>query len=522
MDASNILLWFVGLTCIWTLVNALRSRGASGTWTYPAGALLALTVAGYFLAPTWSGYVALGLWALFILLPARGFAWRNRLVDKGEYARALRLNRWLRLLHPFGDWRTANEQLQAWDLARQGRPAEGAALLRQRPAPQTSTGWAQAVQSFQLRGDWEGARTWIESFFSDDVVRRNPDILQFYLRALGETGDLEGLLRLFRQYRPLIDSAPWSGQVYLITLAFCGRRDTVARLAESLGPSYPPAIRDLWLATADLAAGNDAAGRAELERLQGDSRVGVSVRRRSAVDLARAEALSAEARAILDQLAAQAEREAAYVRPAQPKRWATYATYALIAANLIAFAGELYLGLEQDPLWVLYDMGGMVPVLVLAGEWWRLLAPMFLHVSLIHLVMNMFGLYMLGRAVESRLGWWRYTVLYLLSGFGAGLIVLGLTVVGALPDKVIYVGASGCIMGLVGAEGAIALRFWRRGRSPQASQQLGAVAFIVVAQIIFSLSTPGVSLAAHLGGLVVGFLCAMLFRFPAPARARSG
>jgi rhomboid protease GluP len=516
MDISYILVWFVGLSCLWTLVNALRGGGTRRNWLYPTGTVLALTVAGYFLAPGWAGYIALGLWALLVLAPMRGFVWINRLIANGEYAKALRVSRWVRLLHPFGDWPAHDAQLKAWELARQGRWTERAALLEEQQLPQTAAR-SLTLQSYQSRGDWQGARAWLESFLSDEVVRQDPNLLQPYLRALGETGDLEGLLQTLQRYRSTVDSAPWASQLYMIILAFCGRREASVRLLDSFGPAYPPNVRTLWLATADLAAGNEAAGRAQLEPLQNDPQVGATTRRRLALPITPAQTLSPEAQQFLDQLEGDLDRDLAYAQRAAPARGATYATYALVAINVAVFLLELALGADRD-LYVLYDMGAMVPSVVLAGAWWRLLAPMFLHANLLHLAMNMFGLYVLGRSVESRFGWWRYVILYLLSGLGAGLVVVALTALGMLPEA-IYVGASGCIMGIVGAEGAIALRFWRKGRSRLASQQLGAIVFFVIAQVLFNLATPGISLAAHLGGLAVGFVIANLFRYEAPSRA---
>ena len=511
MDVNYILVWFVGLSCLWNLVNALRGGRARRNWLYPTGTVLVLTVAAYFLAPGWAGYIALGLWLLLVLVPSRGFVRINRLAANGEYAKALRTSRWVRLLHPFGDWAAYEARLKAWELARQGRWTEQASLLQQQ-FPQTA-GRAVTLQSYQSRGDWEGARNWLESFLSEEVILQDPDLLQPYLRALGETGDLEGMLRILSKYRRIIDSAPWAGQAWMMILAFGGRRKALAHLLNSFGPTFPPNVRDLWLATAELAAGNEAAGRSQLEPLQHNPQVGASTRRRLAEGVARAEGLSAEALQSLEQLETQITRELAYARPVAPRRGATYVTYGLVAANVIVFVIELLLGVTQDPL-VLIDMGALVPMLVLAGEWWRILAPMFLHADLLHLAMNMFGLYVLGLVVEARLGWWRYSVLYLFSGLGANLVVIALTAAGILPEA-FYIGASGCIMGIVGAEGAIALRFWRRGRSRLASRQLGAIAFFVVAQVLFNLATPGISLAAHLGGLAVGFLIASLFRLGA-------
>jgi rhomboid protease GluP len=75
------------------------------------------------------------------------------------------------------------------------------------------------------------------------------------------------------------------------------------------------------------------------------------------------------------------------------------------------------------------------------------------------------------------------------------------------------VGASGSVMGVVGAWAGFLLR---HRHAPQAKQQLANIAVIVVIQIAFDLSTPQVSMAAHMCGLIAGFFLGLVL---APTRA---
>jgi len=73
------------------------------------------------------------------------------------------------------------------------------------------------------------------------------------------------------------------------------------------------------------------------------------------------------------------------------------------------------------------------------------------------------------------------------------------------------VGASGCIMGIVGAWAGFLLR---HRHMPQAKQRLGNVVMIIVIQVVFDLSTPQVSMAAHVCGLIAGFFLGLVLTPP--------
>ncbi|HEX3774349.1 MAG TPA: rhomboid family intramembrane serine protease, partial [Polyangiaceae bacterium] len=77
------------------------------------------------------------------------------------------------------------------------------------------------------------------------------------------------------------------------------------------------------------------------------------------------------------------------------------------------------------------------------------------------------------------------------------------------PAEPELVGASGCIMGLLGAHVAVMLRAWRRHRAPMAKQMLVRLMFIVALQVVFDQTTPQVAGLAHAVGLAAGFLCAL-------------
>jgi membrane associated rhomboid family serine protease len=173
----------------------------------------------------------------------------------------------------------------------------------------------------------------------------------------------------------------------------------------------------------------------------------------------------------------------------------------LILLNAVAFLFEISAGDWNDPE-VLHRIGALDAYSVIAqGEYWRLFTALFLHGGFIHLLFNVFALYVLGPPLERSIGTMRFVLCYLISGLASGAGVVALTVIG-LVQPAQLIGASGSIMGIVGAWAGFLLR---HHHGPHAKQRLANIGVIVAIQIAFDLSTPEVSMAAHLCGLIAGF-----------------
>jgi membrane associated rhomboid family serine protease len=177
-----------------------------------------------------------------------------------------------------------------------------------------------------------------------------------------------------------------------------------------------------------------------------------------------------------------------------------------ILLNAVAFLFEISVGDWNDPE-VLRRIGALdLYSIVVQHEYWRFFTALFLHGGLVHLLFNVFALYILGPPLERSIGTMRFVVCYLISGLASGAGVVGLTLMG-LVQPAELVGASGSIMGIVGAWAGFLLR---HRHAPQAKQRLGNVLMIVAIQIAFDLSTPQVSMAAHLCGLIGGFFLGLI------------
>jgi membrane associated rhomboid family serine protease len=193
-------------------------------------------------------------------------------------------------------------------------------------------------------------------------------------------------------------------------------------------------------------------------------------------------------------------------------------TTLLIAANILAFVFELTrvgpaLLAGGGSIQSLADAGALVPVLVRQdGEYWRVVTGGFLHAGLLHLAVNMYSLYVLGRFVEVIAGASRMAIVYAVSLVASGLAV---TYFGGPLD--VTVGASGAIFGLFGALFAIGFRLGRPGMRLVQSN-LGILAL----NLVITFAVPGISKWGHIGGLVIGFVVAYgIFSRPSGMESRS-
>jgi rhomboid protease GluP len=191
--------------------------------------------------------------------------------------------------------------------------------------------------------------------------------------------------------------------------------------------------------------------------------------------------------------------------PARPRQPTTWITYALIAANLVMFGVELAAGADamNPDSKVMLRLGADYGPLTLGGQWWRLVSSMFLHFGVLHLGMNMLVLYQ-GRIVEVIYGRAGFVAIYLAAGLLGGIASL------AHASTTISAGASGAVFGVFGAFGAFIVL--RRGQlDPAFVQRTGRslIAFIAI-NLYIGLSTPGIDISAHIGGLVAGFVAGVV------------
>jgi membrane associated rhomboid family serine protease len=126
---------------------------------------------------------------------------------------------------------------------------------------------------------------------------------------------------------------------------------------------------------------------------------------------------------------------------------------------------------------------------VATGEYYRLFTAMFMHYGLLHLAMNMWALWILGRTLEAALGPLRFVALYLVAGLGGNVAAYVFQ-----PDA-LSAGASTALFGMFAALFLVLRRLGRNASS---------VIPVIVINLVFTFSVPGISIAGHVGGLVTG------------------
>lgn len=132
----------------------------------------------------------------------------------------------------------------------------------------------------------------------------------------------------------------------------------------------------------------------------------------------------------------------------------------------------------------------------LNGEWWRLATSMFVHIGLVHLLLNGYCLFQLGTLAERLFGARRFAALYLLSGLAGSLVSL------TIHPLIVAAGASGAIFGVAGGLLALHRRKLLDGL-PSMRAALRSIVPFVLYNLVAGLR-PGIDNAAHVGGLVTG------------------
>jgi rhomboid protease GluP len=182
-----------------------------------------------------------------------------------------------------------------------------------------------------------------------------------------------------------------------------------------------------------------------------------------------------------------------------------YVTYIIIAINVLVFIVMVLNGVSfisptgED----IVKWGGNFAPYTNSGDWWRLVSSVFVHIGFIHLLFNMYALYMVGVYLEPMLGKTKYTVAYLCTGIFASLLSLWWH-----HTPVASAGASGAIFGMFGV--FLALLSTNLVPKKARKQLLQSIGIFVGYNLLYGMRS-GVDNAAHIGGLVSGLLIGYIY-----------
>ena len=178
-------------------------------------------------------------------------------------------------------------------------------------------------------------------------------------------------------------------------------------------------------------------------------------------------------------------------------------TYLLIAINTIVFLSMYLFGEGSRDVSTLVDFGANYGAAVRNGEYYRLVTSAFVHIGLLHFMMNNYALYIIGSQIESFLGRFKYILVYLLSAVMGNLLSV-------VFSDYISAGASGAIFGLFGA----LLYFGYHYRIYLGTVLKSQVIPLIVLNLIIGFTISGIDNAAHIGGLIGGYLLTMAVGVP--------
>ncbi|WCK53373.1 rhomboid family intramembrane serine protease [Aneurinibacillus sp. Ricciae_BoGa-3] len=201
----------------------------------------------------------------------------------------------------------------------------------------------------------------------------------------------------------------------------------------------------------------------------------------------------------IDQLEQQKEQEVQqtffYGKP--------HVTYGLLFIIITVFVLMEFAGGSQNPD-VLIRFGAKENARIVAGEWWRLITPMFLHIGFMHILLNGFALWQLGTAVEQIYGSYRFLFIYMLAGIAGA-------VASFVFSTSLSAGASGAIFGLFGA-----LLYFGTQNKVLFFRTMGRnVIVVLLVNLVFGFVSIGmIDNYAHLGGLFGGFLASAVVGLP--------
>jgi len=178
-------------------------------------------------------------------------------------------------------------------------------------------------------------------------------------------------------------------------------------------------------------------------------------------------------------------------------RWFGRGSWIVIALTMAiagVFIAEEVAG-GSETRWVLLAFGATRPAHVRAGEWWRLVTALFVHIGARHVLANVATLLVLGPALAAALGAGRFAFVYVVAGAAGNALSYRY-----MPPDVVSAGASGAILGVLGALGGQRLRFAASARYRGWQVVAALLAYLAIAVG----AAPEVDTFAHLGGLAAG------------------
>ena len=175
-------------------------------------------------------------------------------------------------------------------------------------------------------------------------------------------------------------------------------------------------------------------------------------------------------------------------------------TYLIMLICILMYVLVTFMGASNKAYLLL---GANLKVLVKSGQVYRLITYAFLHGGLVHLITNMYSLYIIGSQIENNYGKLKFIFIYLVSALTGGLL-------SALFNNNISIGASGAIFGLLGALVYFGFHF----RLYLSDALKTRIVPVILINLLIGFMVTDIDNACHIGGLIGGYLAAMAVGIP--------
>ncbi len=183
-----------------------------------------------------------------------------------------------------------------------------------------------------------------------------------------------------------------------------------------------------------------------------------------------------------------------YIMIAERIKKPIYLSHILIAINIVVFA-IMWLIDPKISTQTLANFGAKVNFLLVDGQWYRLITPMFLHVDFFHLLFNCMALAAFGTETELIFGKKKFLVIYFVSGLAGSIGSF-------IFSSGVSAGASGAIFGLIGAN----IYLYTLNREVYKKVFGNSVLVLLVINLIYGITNPLIDDSAHIAGLIGGFM----------------
>lgn len=516
MDLNDLCATLILVNCVWLLVMR-----PARLWMMKSIAVLALLSGAWYGWPDRAGVIAAGPWAILILIPL----WLQHATQYFVHQKKWRIAQWsstlLVILHPSSVTRASHRMIGVLDRMYRGDVAAGLELAARNGGHDVSLRCLALVFEAQMSGRWDV----FEDRLTLEHLRgiHDPNLLAGQLISSATRGAWEEFLNLCHRVKSSPFSPEHNATMYLRIFALLGEVEAAQQVCVSSGHQIAFETREYWSAVAEQVSGALERAELRLKKLlpQATPIMRPMIERQlntpaiSPSDPQLRERILSELRPVLNVVS----HDTRYAVLTGESRGWPIMTLTLMLVLCVVFLWEIPGGSEDVDN--LERMGAMVvPLRGTPGEWKNAFTAGFLHFGPLHLALNLMGLLFLGRLVERAWGPVGLVLLFLLCNVTSAALLPWLTF--QAPDESsVFAGASGGIMGLLGALSGQILVGWLKYKTPLVRSQFRTAFSVIVGQCVCDLMTPQVSMTCHLIGLVTGAIVGVIVGLLGGRRSRA-